>query len=653
MSRIANIGTAAGLAALVVIGFWAGRGCEGRHEAEGRTAAPGAAEPAPAAFDWTCSMHPQIRQPKAGRCPLCGMDLIPAGNGGQPAGTEGPRSLMLSPAARSLAEVAAAPVERRAVTVETRLVGKVRFDETRVAYIAPRVPGRIDRLYADYAGMTVKAGDHLADMYSPEMISAQQELLQAAKAADGAGSLSPLLEATRERLRLWGLTPEQIREIESSGRVRDHITFYAPIGGVVVEKDAREGQYVETGMRLFTVADLSRVWVLLEAYESDLAWLRYAQEVEFQVEAFPGETSKGVIAFIDPLLNPLTRTVQVRVNVSNADGRLKPEMFVRAVVRSPVTAGGKVAAADLSGKWLCPMHPEVVKEAAGPCDLCGMPVEKAESLGYAGGAEPNSLPLVIPETAPLLTGKRAVVYVSDPAREGLYEGREVELGPRAGAFYVVKSGLQEGERVVVNGAFKIDSSLQIQGKASMMAPEAGAAPAGPAQEPAGGAAAPARVEAPAAFKQQFDAVVEGALTAGSALADDSMDGAKAGIRQSSEALAKVDMSLLKGDAHVRWMTELKALEESLKAMGAADTLDGLRIGFAAFSKALIGGVRSYGPVRKDPLYVIRCPMAFDNQGADWLQRDPAVRNVYFGKAMLTCGEVVEIFAAPGGKAGHE
>ncbi len=365
-------------------------------------------------------MHPQIRQPKPGKCPICFMDLIPAVEPGG-GGDLGSREIELSEAAQKLAEVETAPVERRSVAVDIRMAGKIQPDETRMAVIAPRVAGRIDKLYANYLGMAVKAGEPLADLYSPELVSAQQELLQAAK-APGAASL---LDAVRERLRLWGLTAEQISGIERRGEVRDHVTFYAPIGGVVVEKDVREGQYVETGMRLFTVADLSRVWVQLEAYESDLAWLRTGQEIEFEAEAHPGETFKGTIAFIEPVLDPATRTVRVRADVPNADGRLKPEMFVRAVVRAAVAGDGE------------------------------------------------SMPLAIPATAPLVTGARAVVYVAAPGREGVFEGREITLGPRAGAYYVVREGLREGERVVVQGAFKIDSSLQIQGKPSMMAPDGG------------------------------------------------------------------------------------------------------------------------------------------------------------------------------------
>ncbi len=454
----------------LVAGLVIGKGCASR-QAPQSGATTTAVPPAVKNEIWTCSMHPQIRQPKPGQCPICGMDLIPVVTDAA-LDEAGPREITLSPAARRLAEVAVAPVERRAVAVEIRLVGKVQFDQTLLAYIAPRVDGRLDRLYANYEGVPVKVGDHLADLYSPELVSAQQELLQAAGLSEGSSTSASLLNATRERLRLWGLTGEQIAEIERSGQVRDHITFYSPIGGIVVKLEAREGLYVKAGMNLFTVADLTHVWADLNAYESDLAWLRYAQEVEFQVEAYPGETFKGTLAFIDPLLDPVTRTVKVRVNVPNADGRLKPGMFVRAIVRATVDGTGKVTRPDLRGKWISPMHPEIVKDGPGTCDVCGMPLVRAEELGYAAPeGNPPLLPLVIPASAPLITGKRAVVYVALPQKEGAYEGREVVLGPRAGDYFLVRDGLREGEQVVIHGNFMIDSSLQIQGKPSMMAPD--------------------------------------------------------------------------------------------------------------------------------------------------------------------------------------
>jgi len=232
-----------------------------------------------------------------------------------------------------------------------------------------------------------------------------------------------------------------------------------------------EGIYVQTGTQIYTVADLSQVWVKLDAYESDLAWIRYGQQVQFTTESYPGETFRGWISFLDPVLDSVTRTVKVRVEVPNPDGKLKPEMFVRAVVASRVGQGGKVMEPNLAGKWICPMHPSIVKPQAGACDICGMDLVTTESLGYVVARGSEASPLVIPDTAPLVTGKRAVVYVKKPdAQIPTFEGREVVLGPRAGRYYLVASGLQEGEQVVTNGGFKIDSALQIQAKPSMMNP---------------------------------------------------------------------------------------------------------------------------------------------------------------------------------------
>jgi Cu(I)/Ag(I) efflux system membrane fusion protein len=256
----------------------------------------------------------------------------------------------------------------------------------------------------------------------------------------------------------------------------DHVTLYSPVGGIVIQKNAQEGSYVKTGDRIYTVADLSRVWVQIEAYESDLPWLRYGQKVSFTTEAWPGETFEGTIAFIDPVLNASTRTVSVRVNVDNPELKMKPGMFVSAVAHPLISEDGKVANPSLAGKWICPMHPEVVKDAPGACDICGMKLVTAEELGYVTQT-PTNAPLVIPSTAPLITGTRAVVYVEVPGRETpTYEGREIILGPKAGDYYIVHNGLKEGERVVTQGAFKLDAELQIRAKPSMMSPEDGSVP---------------------------------------------------------------------------------------------------------------------------------------------------------------------------------
>ncbi len=390
------------------------------------------------------------------------------------------RHITLSDTAQKLASIQVASVERKFVTAEISMFGKIDYDETKLAYITARVPGRLDRLYVDYTGISVRKGDHLVYLYSPELLTAQEELIQALKRVRTKSNdrkyvqkdFFSILEAVREKLRLWGLTESQIKQIEKKNKASDHITIYAPISGTVIHKNAMEGMYVNTGTQIYTIADLNRVWVKLEAYESDITWIRYGQKVEILTETYPGERFEGRISFIDPILNQKTRTVAVRVNVENRDGRLKPGMFVRGIVYSRMSAGGKVVEPDLAGKWISPMHPEIIKDRPGKCDVCGMPLVQAEMLGYAA-AEPKDAPIVIPATVPLITGKRAVVYVRIPDNSTMFEGREVVLGPRAGNYYIVLKGLHEGELVVVNGNFKIDSAMQIEAKPSMMNPEGG------------------------------------------------------------------------------------------------------------------------------------------------------------------------------------
>jgi len=429
---------------------------------------------------WTCSMDPQIIRERFGKCPICGMDLIPLMV--HSADTEAiSGQLTVSPEAAKLMEIETSVVERKFVAAEVRMVGKVDFDETRLKHITAWVSGRIDRLFVDFTGIRVIKGDHMVEFYSPQLISAQAEYIQAVKAVDGIKEESSELikrttkatvEAAKGKLRLLGLSDEQIEDVKKSGIASDHITINAPVGGIVIEKHVSEGMYVDTGTRIYTIADLSQVWVELDAYESDLEWVRYGQEVEFTTVAYPGQVFTGKISFISPTLDPRTRTVKLRINVPNQDEMLKPEMFVHAVVRSKVALGGLVMDPDMAGKWICPMHPSVVKDTASQCDICGMNLVTTESLGYVKATLPEQAPLVIPATAPLITGKRAVVYVrlADPNKP-TFEGREVTLGPRAGDYYIVEQGLAEGDVVVTKGNFKIDSALQIEAKPSMMNPQ--------------------------------------------------------------------------------------------------------------------------------------------------------------------------------------
>lgn len=573
-------------------------------------------------------MHAQVRLPDPGPCPICGMDLVPEepGSGGDS------RRIELTTADRELARIRTAPVRREFAARSVRMVGKLDFDETGVRTISARVPGRLDRLYVDYTGVRVQRGEHLVWLYSPELSTAQEELLGAReRLGSGSKESSEFLaesnrrayEAAREKLLLWGLTTAQIEELEARGSAEDHMMLTSPASGIVIEKALDEGDYVQTGSRIYSIADLSRLWVKLDAYEQDLAWLRYGQEVTIQTEAFPGETYTGRIAFIDPIVHESTRTAKVRVNVDNADGRLKPGMFVRAAVSARLGAGGVVLDPYLAGKWISPMHPEIVKDEPGSCDVCGMDLVPAEELGLVSG-EPARAPLLVPASAVLVTGRRAVVYVEVPdAEEPTYEGREITLGPRAGDVYLVASGLEEGERVVVQGAFRLDSSMQIRARPSMMSMAA--------DERADDG--PEALAFRAALRPVLDRYFELQL----ALAADEAEAAATALEALHGAVDAVEPDALGGgDALAAWEAERARLHGALSSAGEDRSIEALRTTFRALSTPVLSlAARLAGG--DETLYEVHCPMAFDFEGASWLQADAAVRNPYFGAEMLECG----------------
>ncbi|MDF3129445.1 efflux RND transporter periplasmic adaptor subunit [Kiritimatiellaeota bacterium B1221] len=571
------------------------------------------ADPSEASTVWTCSMHPQIQQPEPGDCPICGMDLIPLE---EDDGAElGPRSLQMSEQAKALAEIQTTEVVRAFPEADLRLVGKLAADQTKEKSLTARFPARIDTLYVNYSGISVKKEEHLAEVYSPELLSAQQELLTAHRA----DPKSSITLAAREKLRLWALLPEQIDEILERGEARDQFVLRAPVGGIVTEKQVEEGSYVTTGQPLFRIVDLSQLWLNMDAYESDLTWLRYGQDVAFSVEAFPGESFHGRISFIHPEVDQKTRTVAVRVNVPNPEGKLKPGMFAKGKVTVQLAEEGKVFEPALAGKWISPMHPEVVKDGPGSCDVCGMDLVPAEELGYVNPVL-DSAPILIPASAVLRTGKRAVVYVEKlNADQPTYEGREITLGPKAGDLYVVASGLQAGERVVTHGAFKIDSALQIQAKPSMMNPEGG----GPAPgQHHGGMTMPDSAQSMLMIDQEAaKEILPAYLELQKALANDDFENAQAQVK------AMMAVTGHEGE-----------LAEFVHRMLNASNLDALRLPyFDQLSMAMIDSLKEPSA----PLYRMHCPMANEDKGADWLQASEDLRNPYFGDMMLRCGEVKE------------
>lgn len=597
---------------------------------------------------WTCSMHPQIKLPKSGQCPICFMDLVPVQAGG--AIDAGAAVLTLSPRARELARVQTSPVELRELTHEVRMVGKVMADETLITHISSYVPGRIERLFVNYTGILVRKGDHLAEIYSPELLIAQREYVLALEASgqtdrtgDTADMLAGLQESARRKLELWGVPRDQIDSLTQHRRPSDHTRIDAPQEGWVLERQGFEGMYVETGTRLFTLVDLRSVWVLLDAYELDLGYARVGQEVQFETEAHPGQVFSGRVAYVDPLLSANTRTVKVRMNVPNPEMKLRPEMFVRARLSVKLGRGGAVLDNTLAGKWVCYMHPEIVKETQGACDVCDMKLVTAESLGYAVAAAPAGPALAVPQTAVLLTGRRAVVYVEK--QEGgqvVYEGREIGLGPRAGDYFIVQEGLSEGERVVTRGALMIDSAMQIQAKPSMMQPPA--ASTKPDQDTPASRSAGPRAElgssyvAGAPYHQHAAPMIKAYLELTAALARDDLDPASLGLQRMREALKQAIPHGVQDEDADLFRSGIAALVGSLPT-AERPTIDDLRSRLPELTESLVHFLRTFGHDRPAPIVRAFCPMARNSRGAEWLQEGEQIANPYFGAAMLRCGEI--------------
>lgn len=363
---------------------------------------------------WTCSMHPQIRLQEAGDCPICGMDLIPASTKRSSADAN-PMVHEMTPEAVAMANIHTSRVTGISSEGEVYLSGKIQADERQVASVTAKFPGRIEQLHLNFTGQTVRSGDKLATIYSPELMTAQKELLEAVSSKE---TFPELYAASREKLRLWKLNEKQINEIETSETLKERFDVVSDKSGVVTKRNISVGDYVNTGSVLFEVVDLSKVWIMIDAYETDLPFIKVGDEVAFTTVGIPGKTYTASITFIDRIINSATRAVAVRAETVN-NGELKPEMFVNARIRNSLRKG--------------------------------------------------QTSLSIPRSALLWSGKRSIVYVKLPDAEfPSFEMREITLGSRMGDRYLVEAGLEIDEEIVTNGVFAIDAAAQLSGNYSML-----------------------------------------------------------------------------------------------------------------------------------------------------------------------------------------
>ncbi|MFG0334417.1 MAG: efflux RND transporter periplasmic adaptor subunit [Maioricimonas sp. JB049] len=600
----------------------------------------------------TCPMHPQIRQPEPGRCPICGMELVPAASG---AADLDEFAVHVEPAQRRLANIQTAQVERAPLQATIQSVGAIAIDESRMATISSYIKGRIERLFADYTGVDVARGDHLAILYSPELYSAQVEYLEARRTVRQMSQSTlevvretqqKLAESSRQRLIELGMTEEQIAELEGSESARSRLTIYAPMGGTVIEKMAVEGKYVTAGEPIYRIADLSTVWLMLELYPEDASRIRFGQRVEAEIQSLPGEIFTGRVAFIAPTVNVSRRTVGVRVEFLNFDRRLRPGDYATATIYLPVGQQGEVYDSELAGRWISPMHPQIIRDEPGECPICGMDLVPTTRYGYSEEPVAQPASLYVPRSAVLMAGSSSVVYVE--TEPGRFEIRPVALGPILGDKVIILGGLKEGESVATAGNFLIDSQMQLAGKPSLIDPtRAIAAASKPRNTPMQFEhvhVQPIASTAGEQIEELYDAYFQIQQT----LAADKRPGEEAALKLYSLADSLASGNDVPEPARAL-LAEIARHSEHLHHL---EIEKARHEAFRPVSHAVVElATKLRGADAEQPFTHMFCPMVKGGAG-DWLQpggdlKTADLRNPYWGARMLTCGELAHVFPVTG------
>lgn len=387
---------------------------------------------------WTCTMHPSVKMKQPGKCPICAMDLVPVrkkttASAAAPEGSGSATAVsMAADAVASAADESVFTVDSRrqqllnvhATTVESRPLEKVirtvatlELDETQIRHINPKIKGWIEKIFVNFTLQHVKKGDPLFSVYSPELVSTQEEYMLAVRTAESLSTSAfesvanggrSLLDATRRRLLLFDISEEQIRDLKENGKVQKSLTIHSPVTGHVIQKNAFENMYVTPDTNVYTVADHTKMWAQVEVYENEIPYIYEGQAAVMTVPAFPGKIFRGKVSYVYPHLNAKTRTMRARLEFSNPDLKLKPEMYANIDIRVPL-----------------------------------------------------SRRLAVPDSAVLRTGKRDLVFVD--LGNGQMQLRRVEVGAKAGGYYEILRGLKAGEKVVTAANFLIDAESKVQG----------------------------------------------------------------------------------------------------------------------------------------------------------------------------------------------
>ncbi|MEN8858619.1 MAG: efflux RND transporter periplasmic adaptor subunit [Flavobacteriaceae bacterium] len=524
---------------------------------------------------WTCSMHPQIQLPEPGDCPLCGMDLIPLESSNS---NSNPLVFEMTEDAIKIANIQTTVIgSGKTNSSGLKLSGKIKADETNSASIVSHISGRIEKLFISYTGEEVRKGQKIASIYSPKLITAQKELLEAYKVKE---ANPKLFEATSNKLKFWKITESQIQSIIKSKEAIESFDIYSSFSGVVLNKKVSVGDYLNEGEVLFDIQNLNQLWAVFDVYENDLTSIKIGDKISFTSTGIANKTFVSKIVFVDPVINPTTRTASVRATINNYNKALKPEMFLEGIVNN---------------------------------------------------VKSNKESVNVPKSAVLWTGERSVVYVKLPnVSTSSFEFREVTLGESNGANYTVLNGLSNGDEVVTNGAFVIDASAQLNNQSSMMNRNLLSSKSQGLPD--------FTLTTPVEFKNQLKLVLDDYLLIKDALVQSNSKLAAEKSKLLINSMEKVDMKLVTGESHNFWMKQMKSIAVNTKGITETKDVSEQRDFFNTLSNSIIKATKSFG-VKEGTFYVQYCPMAGNEKGASWISKEAIVKNPYFGDEMLTCGSI--------------
>lgn len=577
---------------------------------------------------YICPMMCTPPSTEPGRCPVCAMELVEATGD---SGGDG-KSVSIEPAARRLVGIQTGMSKMGELNRTIRTIGTIQFDESRLSTISAYIDGRLEKMFANYVGVKVNQGDDLALIYSPQLFTAQTEFITSLERKGKVGRFQiddgDLSQVARDNLSELGMTDQQIEDLIESGKPESRIRIKSPQSGTVIEKAAVEGDYVKTGQKIFRVADLSTVWLMLDLFPDDAAAIRFGQQIEAEIESKPGEVFTGRVAFIDPTVNPKTRTVQVRVEILNFDGQLRPGDYATATVTVPAVPAARVYDPALAGKFISPMHPQVIRDAPGDCPLCGMPLVPTSELGYSDEPLPEQRVVTVPRDAVLMAGQHSVIYVE--TEPGRFEIRRVTVGPMSKQEAVIVEGLNAGETVATGGNFLIDSQMQLAGNPSLLDPsKATEFPPGPLELPN---TSPQLLAG--AVGTAFDATYAAYFDIQCAMAADQTPPPVA-LNHMISGLQELEMSAeVPDEAQRRFAAARRA------AFRMDGSLETARESYRTVSRALLlAATVARGPKTAEKLVHLYCPMV-PGGGGDWMQPEGELANPYWGSEMLRCGEEV-------------